>query len=206
MQTFSLQFHPPKLLLLQARATLALMMLALCLIPLQSLSAADNAEQAEQRRALMLRQYITEQRYRHVDKHLSQQRDYHSSVDQGASNSGGAQGHSLGQQQGDLAVEGLVSGSRIGSDLPDGSASFQFAPQSNSLTVGQDNYAPVQLSNIAASNGAVHIGDIYQGNMYGSQIGNNQEGSQLGDSSNQQVNDQSQRAASGSGSSDRTSN
>ena len=177
------------------------------------LQAAENEARdetpghlAERQRSQMLRQYITEQRYRHADQHLSQQRDYQASVGQGASNSGGAQGHSLGQQQGDLGVGALVNGGRIGSEIPAGASSFQFAPQSNSLTVGQDNYAPVQLSNIAASNGAVHIGDIYQGNMYGSQIGNNQEGRQLGDASNQQINDQDQRAASGSGSQNRVSN
>ncbi|WP_027857760.1 hypothetical protein [Marinobacterium jannaschii] len=168
--------------------------------------AATAAQHQERQRAALLRQYITEQRYRHADQHLSQQRDYQSAVGQGASNRGGARGHGLEQQQGDLAVGGLVQGGGVGSELPDGSSSFQFAPQSNTLTVGQDNYAPVQLSNIAASNGAVHIGDIYQGNMYGSQIGNNQEGRQLGDSSNQQINDQDQRAASDSGSQDRVSN
>ena len=161
---------------------------------------------SERQRTELMRQYLTEQRYRHADQYMAQQREYGSDVGQGASNQGGAQGHSLGQQQGDVGVGGLVNGGDVSGGAPAGSMSYQYAPQSNSLTVGQDNYAPVQLSNIAASNGSVHIGDIYQGNMYNSQIGNNQQGGQQGDTANQQINDQTQNAASNTGSSDQLQN
>ncbi len=158
--------------------------------------AVHSSEQpsplSERQRQAMMRQYLMEQSYRHTG--------------QQGSNQGGAQGHQLGQQQGGVAVGALVGSGAYNMAPPAGGRSLQFAPQSNSLTIGQDNYAPVQLSNIAASNGSVHIGDVNQGNMYNSQIGNNQSGEQLGDSSNQQVNDQSQQAASQTGSSDALQN
>jgi len=189
------------------RASTALLLLSGLL---SMANAAHSAEQAgelsERQRQAMMRQYLMEQSYRHADQQMEQERQYGSSTAQQGSNQGGAQGHQLGQHQGDVGVGALVGSGAYNMAPPAGGRSLQFAPQSNSLTIGQDNYAPVQLSNIAASNGSVHIGDVNQGNMYNSQIGNNQSGEQFGDSSNQQVNDQSQQAASQTGSSDAVQN
>lgn len=171
-----------------------------------SAAAEVPAHQQSMERQTLMRQYLMEQSYRHADQQLSQSRGYGSSVGQGASNQGGDQGHQMDQQQGGVAVGALVGSGAFVSGPPSGGRSFQFAPQSNSLSVGGDNYAPVSLSNIAASNGSVHIGDVHQGNMYNSQIGNNQSGEQLGDSTSQQINDQGQQAGSLTGSNDSVQN
>lgn len=181
------------------------LLLVLCMSPLLEAAELPAHQQAQQRQALM-RQYLMEQSYRHADQYMDQSRHYGSSVGQGASNQGGDLGHQLDQQQGDVSVGALVGSGAYVNAPPPGGSSFQFAPQSNSLSVGGDNYAPVSLSNIAASNGSIHIGDVNQGNMYNSQIGNNQSGEQLGDSTSQQINDQGQQAGSLTGSNDSAQN
>lgn len=182
---------------------------ALSLLPLagagELLQASESAHQAAQQRQAMMRQYLMDQSYRHSSAHMEQSRDYGSSVGQGAGNQGGDQGHHLGQQQGGVGVGALVESGAYVTGPAVGSSGFQFAPQSNQLSVGGDNYAPVSLSNIAASNGSVHIGDVNQGNMYGSQIGSNQSGEQLGNNSSQQSNQQGQQSAAASASQDAVS-
>ncbi|MCV6590420.1 MAG: hypothetical protein OIF57_15570 [Marinobacterium sp.] len=153
-------------------------------------SARAWAQQFDDQRQDLLRQsvlrhYLMQQHYQSHDQH--QQMD---NRHQQAMNHGGDLGHRLNQQQGAVEVGALVESGAFVSGPPVGGQSFQLAPQSNTLQVGGDNFAPLQLSNIAVSNGSVHIGDVNQGNLYNSQIGSNQSGEQLGNSNSTQVNDQ----------------
>lgn len=168
----------------------------------------NRVRSAEQQRLALTRQYLMDRQYLDSRQRLDEQRQYSSGVGQGAANSGQAQGHRMDQSQGDVSVGSLVSESNSYSEYgqPGEGLNWQFAPQSNSLSVGGDNYAPINLSNVNANGGTVHIGDINKGNLYDSQIGNNQYGSQGGDTRNSQANGQQQDATSGAGSHDSTAN
>ncbi len=160
-------------------------------------------------RLSLTRQYLMDQQYRSSDQRLNEQRAYSSGVGQGAGNQGAASGHSMSQGQGGVSVGSLVSESRGDSYAaqPGRPGNYwQFAPQSNELTISGDNYAPVSLSNINANGGSIHIGDVNKGNLYNSQIGNNQTGMQGGDTANNQSNSQQQKADSQTSSQDRVSN
>lgn len=160
----------------------------------------------QQNRQALTRQYLMDQQYRSSQQQLDEQRDYSSGVGQAAANQGQARGHQLGQQQGSVSVGSLVTEHNSDSGQTGAGFNWQFAPQSNALRVDGDNNAPIQLSNINANGGNIHIGDVNKGNLYNSQIGNNQHGSQGGDSANLQSNDQQQQADSQVSSSDRASN
>ncbi|RDE24550.1 hypothetical protein DV711_02885 [Motiliproteus coralliicola] len=169
----------------------------------------DNSVTTEQQRRLALtRQYLMDQQYRSSDQVLSEQRGYGSGVGQGAANSGQAQGHQLDQQQGGVSVGSLVSesGTAHQGGGAAGGLNWQYAPQSNTLMLGGDNNAVIQLSNINANGGNIHIGDVNKGNLHNSQIGSNQYGSQGGDTVNSQNNSQQQRADSQTSSRDQVSN
>ncbi len=172
-------------------------------------SRIDNSRSVENSSSTELtRQYLMSQQYRKNNQQLESMRSYSSGVGQGAGNQGGAAGHSMNQNQGSVSVGSLVtethSDSQRGSS---GSGSYwQYAPQSNSLSVAGDNYAPVSLSNINANGGNIHIGDVNKGNLYNSQIGNNQYGTQGGDVANSQSNSQQQKADSSTASVDKVSN
>ncbi|WP_421863384.1 hypothetical protein [Motiliproteus sp.] len=169
----------------------------------------DNSVSIEQQRRLALtRQYLMDQQYRSSEQTLNEQRGYGSSVGQAAGNSGQAQGHQLDQQQGGVSVGSLVSESDT-SHQGGGAAgglNWQYAPQSNTLMLGGDNSAVIQLSNINANGGNIHIGDVNKGNLHNSQIGSNQYGNQAGDTVNAQSNSQQQRADSQASSRDQASN
>jgi len=164
--------------------------------------AASVTMTREQRLALT-RQYLMDRQYQSQSQQQQENRDYRSAVGQEVGNRGQARGHTLDQQQGGVSVGSLVNESgRDASGAPQGGVSWQYAPQSNSLMLGGDNYAPIQLSNVNANGGNVHIGDVNKGNLYNSQIGNNQQGGQDGDNVNAQSNSQQQQADSRSGSQD----
>jgi hypothetical protein len=168
----------------------------------------DAVPTADDQRLALTRRYLLEQGYRSRQQQREDNRSYDSAVGQGGGNRGQARGHALDQQQGGVSVGSLVSESgRDGSDgARGGGVSWQYAPQSNTLMLGGDNYAPIQLSNVNAHGGNVHIGDVNKGNLYNSQIGNNQQGSQGGDSANAQSNSQNQQADSRTGSQDAVRN
>ncbi|MEH6626436.1 MAG: hypothetical protein V7739_08325 [Motiliproteus sp.] len=156
----------------------------------------------------LTRQYLMSQQYRKSNQQLESNRNYSSGVGQEAGNQGAATGHSMNQNQGSVSVGSLVTETHSDSQRgASGSGSYwQYAPQSNNLSVAGDNYAPVSLSNINANGGNIHIGDINKGNLYDSQIGNNQYGAQGGGVANSQSNSQQQDADSSATSSDKVSN
>ena len=156
-------------------------------------------------RTKLTRQYLMDQQYRNSDQQLNQQRGYSSGVAQGAGNQGAASGHSQQQGQGDVNVGSLVSETH-GDSQSGGGPHWQYAPQSNALSIGGDSYAPISLSNINANGGSIHIGDVNKGNLYNSQIGNNQHGAQGGDTVNSQATSQQQEASSQTASQDSVRN
>ena len=170
-------------------------------------AAVDNSRATSvDNRLALTRSYLIDRQYRHANQQGEQQRRYASDVGQQAGNQGQARGHTLGQQQGGVRVGALVSESGAESNAASRGFNWQFAPQSNRVSVAGDNNAMIQLSNINANGGNVHIGDVHKGNMYNSQIGNNQHGAQGGDSVNAQSNQQRQRAESSVASDDQASN
>ncbi len=173
-------------------------------------SAIDNSQSSSASTRLNLtRDYLMNQQYRNADQRLNEQRGYASAVGQGAANQGSASGHGMSQHQGGVSVGSLVNESTSDSHnsaAAGGGRHWQYAPQSNHLSIGGDSYAPISLSNINANGGSIHIGDVNKGNMHNSQIGNNQSGLQGGDSVNSQSNSQQQKANSQTGSQDRVSN
>ncbi|MEH6470100.1 MAG: hypothetical protein V7752_02510 [Halopseudomonas sp.] len=169
--------------------------------------AIDNSHRSSQaNRQALTRQYLMDQQYRSSQQQQDEQRDYNSAVGQAAGNNGQARGHQLDQQQGGISVGSLVTEQNSDNAPAVGGFNWQYAPQSNTLSVEGDNNAPIQLSNINANGGNIHIGDVNKGNLYNSQIGNNQHGSQGGDSANVQSNEQQQQADSQVSSRDRATN
>lgn len=158
--------------------------------------------QADSARTEVMRQYLLERQYQSQTQRDSDQAQ--SGVDQSAGNQAQTRGHQLSQQQGGVDVGALVSGG-YQPQAGGGGFNWQFVPQSNVAHIEGDNAGVVQLTNINASNGSVHIGDVNQGNLYNSQIGNNQQGGQSGDSASAQTNQQRQQGDSQAASLDRDS-
>lgn len=110
---------------------------------------------------------------------VNQYRNYFSGVNQGATNVGGASGHSMNQTQGGTSVGSLVDHT------------------SRTSHKGHSFFSPSVYTN---------KGDQATGNMTASQIGGIQSGMQTGDVANLQTNNQIQNGTSGINSSDSVSN
>ncbi|WP_210397883.1 hypothetical protein [Motiliproteus sediminis] len=160
--------------------------------------------QADEARSEMTRQYLLDRQYQSHQQRESEHA-LQSGVDQGAGNQAQTQGHQLSQQQGGVEVGALVSGG-YQPQAGGGGFNWQFVPQSNVAHIEGDNDGVIQLTNINASNGSVHIGDVNQGNLYNSQIGNSQQGVQSGDSTSAQSNQQRQQSDSQAASQDHNRN